>query len=152
MDAIRRPKDFLTGLLFAVVGVGVLVIAQDYKFGTARQMGPGFFPTVLAILLLLFAGILVARSLVGDRDPVGAFAIRPALYVLGSALLFSLLLRPAGLVPAIIVMVTLVSQAKRTLSLGMGFLVGVALAAGSAFVFVYLLGQYIPLFGTWFGA
>lgn len=152
MDAIRRPKDFLTGLLFAVIGGGVLVIAQDYKFGTARQMGPGFFPSVLAVLLLFFAVILVARSLLGDRDPIGAFAVRPALYVLGSALLFSLLLRPAGLVPAIIVMVTVVSRATPTLSLARGFLVGVVLAAGSAVLFVHLLGQYIPLFGTWFGA
>jgi hypothetical protein len=151
MEAIRRPKDFLTGLLFAVIGGGVLVIAQGYKFGTARQMGPGFFPTVLAVLLLVFAAILLVRGMLGERDPIGAFAVRPALYVLGSALLFSLLLRPAGLVPAIVVMVTLVSRAKRDLSLGMGILTGAVLAAGSALLFVYLLGQYIPLFGHWFG-
>ena len=151
MEAIRRPKDFLTGLLFAVIGGGVLVIAQGYKFGTARQMGPGFFPTVLAVLLLVFAAILLVRGMLGERDPIGAFAVRPALYVLGSALLFSLLLRPAGLVPAIVVMVTLVSRAKRDLSLGMGILTGAVLAAGSALLFVYLLGQYLPLFGHWFG-
>ena len=119
MDAIRRPKDFLTGLMFAVIGVGV---------------------------------ILIVRAFLGERDPIGDFAVGPALYVLGSALLFSLLLRPAGMLVAIVVMVAIASQAKRTLSPGKSLLVGAILAGGSAILFVNLLGQNIPLLGTWFGS
>jgi putative tricarboxylic transport membrane protein len=152
MDAIRRPKDFLTGLMFAVIGVGVILIAREYPFGTARQMGPGFFPVVLAAILLLFAAILIVRAFLGERDPIGDFAVGPALYVLGSALLFSLLLRPAGMLVAIVVMVAIASQAKRTLSPGKSLLVGAILAGGSAILFVNLLGQNIPLLGTWFGS
>jgi hypothetical protein len=148
---IRRPKDFLTGILFVVIGAGVVVIAQDYKFGSARQMGPGFFPIVLGTILIGFAAILLVRSFVGEAEPIGDFAVRPAFYVLGSSLLFSLLLRPAGMFVAIVVMVTLVSRAQRTMSLTRSFLVGVALAAGSAFLFVYLLGQNLPLVGSVFG-
>jgi putative tricarboxylic transport membrane protein len=150
MEAIRRPKDFLTGIMFAVIGVGVIVIARDYPFGTARQMGAGFFPMVLAGLLLCFAAVLIVRSLFGERERIGDFAVGPALYVLGSALLFSLLLRPAGMLIAIVVMVALASQAKRTLSPAKSLLVGAILAAGSAILFVYLLDQNLPLLGTWF--
>lgn len=152
MDTIRRPKDLLTGILFAVIGAGVMVIAHGYKFGTPRQMGPGFFPIVLAAILLCLAAILIVRSLLGDREMMSRFALRPALYVLGSAVLFSLLLRPAGLMVAIVVMVTLVSQAKGTLTLGKSFVLGLLLAAGSALLFAYLLDQHIPLLGNWFGA
>jgi|SRR5690606_12978105 hypothetical protein len=152
MGAIKKPKDFLTGLLFAAVAIVVITVAQDYKFGTPRQMGPGFFPIVLAVILLAFAAILVARSLFGERDPLDGFAVRPAVYILGSGLLFNLLLRPAGLIVAVVAMVAIASQARRALNLAGGLLVGAMLAAGSAILFVYLLGQNLPLLGTWFGA
>ena len=51
---------------------------------------------------------------------------------------------------AIVVMVALASQAKRTLSPAKSLLVGAILAAGSAILFVYLLDQNLPLLGTWF--
>jgi hypothetical protein len=149
MEMIRRPKDFLTGILFAIIGGSVIAIARTYPFGDARQMGPGFFPIVLAVVLLVFAAILLVQSFIGARDPIGAFAVKPVLYILGSTLLFALLLRPAGMIVAIIVMVAIASQSTRSLGPFGGLLVGVALAIGSAILFVYLLGQNVPLFGYW---
>ena len=50
---IRDQRDFWSGIMFAVFGVGFVVFAREYDMGTAQRMGPAFFPTVLGALLAL---------------------------------------------------------------------------------------------------
>ena len=51
--SIRNPKDFWAGLLYVVLGLAAVYIAQDYEMGTATRMGPGYFPTLLGGFLAL---------------------------------------------------------------------------------------------------
>ena len=50
---VRNPKDFFTGLIFIAFGIGFLLIAQHYPLGSARRMGPAYFPTILSVVLIL---------------------------------------------------------------------------------------------------
>ena len=45
--AIHNPRDFWSGVLFTLLGVGALVIGSKYTLGTAARMGPGYFPRIL---------------------------------------------------------------------------------------------------------
>ena len=73
MPAIRHPKDFLAGLIFVAFGIAAIVLGSGYPLGTAARMGPGYFPRILGILLIVLGGALrCARSRSRERlFPVG---------------------------------------------------------------------------------
>ena len=66
-------------------------------------------------------------------------------------LVFGVLIRPAGLIIAILAMVLLSATAMRGYGFKAALVTGGILAVGSAIVFVVLLGQPLPLFGKFFG-
>jgi putative tricarboxylic transport membrane protein len=148
---IRNPKDFWTGAIFMAVGGAAVLLARDYPLGTSFKMGPGYFPTVLGALLALVGLITVLRGLLRPGTAVGALAYREILLVLTATVLFGVLLRGAGLVVAVVLLVMVSAYASRYFRWG----TAVALAAGmSAFcvlVFVKALGLPIPMLGPWFG-
>lgn len=146
---LRTPKDLATGLLFMCFGAFVLYQTRTLEFGTARRMGSGYFPTVLAGLLCLIGLVLIVRSFWIQLEPIGILALKPLAIVLGSALLFAALLQPAGFVIAATASVLLCCLAAPDPKILSSLLLAVGLAAGSAFVFVVLLGQPIPLAGSW---
>lgn len=147
---VRKPKDLLSGLMFLLIGAALLTLSQDYTVGTLRDMGPGYFPLILGGLLIALGAALALLSLRGERD--GSFdrlSIGPLVCVLGSALLFGVLLRPAGLLIAVAVSVLVAAAATSKSNPVSAGLLALVLAAGSAFLFVYALGQQLPLFGYW---
>lgn len=146
---VKKPKDLSAGLFFLLVSLVVLFVSSGYEFGTARRMGPGYFPICLAGLLLAFASILIARSFRGDQEDTTPISWRQPALILGGALLFGLLIRPAGLVLAIVPMVLIGSLASSEIKPHIALLLSLALAAGSTLVFVYGLGQPIPVLGYW---
>jgi hypothetical protein len=148
---IRSPKDFWAGLLYAGFGAVAVIVARDYGMGSGARMGPAYFPTVLGSLLLRIGVASIARSLFRDGEPIGAIAWLPMVLVTAATVLFGLLLRAAGLVPAIVVLVLVSAAASVKFrfdwrSLGLMAL----LVAFCALVFVEGLGLNVPLFGAWF--
>lgn len=150
VTTVKKPKDLLSGLLFVALGTFVFYVSLNYSFGTARRMGPGYFPGVLAALLVLFGVILIVRSFFGDVETMENLSLKPMLLILLGSLLFGFLIRPAGLVPSIIAMVVAGSFASAEFRILPAIVTGLVLAAGSTLVFVYLLGQPVPIFGYWF--
>ena len=99
--AIRNPKDFWTGIIYLVFGGFAFWIARDYGMGTASRMGPGYFPTVLSSLLMLFGVIAIVRSFIVPGEPIGEFAWKAAVLVLLATLLFGFLIIRGGLIAAL---------------------------------------------------
>lgn len=148
LGLIRNPKDFWTGLAYLGLGTAGLVFARDMSFGTGARMGPGYFPSVISGLLVLFGLLSVARSALTTGEPIGPVAWKAMALVVGATVAFGLLLGPAGLVPAIVILVggsALASDAFRPgwrPALGLGALVGLCLI-----VFVVGLGLPMSPFG-----
>lgn len=147
---VRKPKDLIAGLLFLAVGLGALVLLREYDMGRASRMGPGYVPVVISGMLLFFAAILIFRSLRGPQEVLAAVPLQAPLAVIGGVLLFALLLRPAGLVLAVIPMVLLGMFSISRTGILSAVLTAAILSAGSVLVFVYALGQPIPVLGYWF--
>lgn len=146
---INKPADFWAGTMFLVVGTGAFYMALDYSIGTTRQMGPGYFPAALGILLALMGLVQIILSLGGPRQIMTAFAVRPVALVLMAAASFGVLLRPAGLFAAVAVAVLIAATASAQSKMWQALLLAAGLAAGSALVFVHYLGQPLPLVGSW---
>ena len=104
---VRNLRDFYAGLIFVLFGLVAFFMARNYPLGSAVRMGPGYFPTVLGILLAGLGLVIVGRSLVLEGPRVTGFALRPLVLVLAAVLAFGLLLEPVGLVVATVAVVVI---------------------------------------------
>jgi hypothetical protein len=147
----RNPKDLWTGVLFIAVGLAAVYFSKSQPIGTAMRMGPAYFPTMLGLLLAVIGIALLVRSFLRPGLPLGAFALGKVAWITGSILLFGLLLRGAGLVIAIIVIVVLSAYASQKFRWPVALLLAVGIALSSAILFIVLLGIPIPIIGTWIG-
>jgi putative tricarboxylic transport membrane protein len=151
MALIRHPKDFCSGLVFIAVGAGAVVLGRDYSLGTATKMGPGYFPTMLGMVLTLIGIAVAARSFLMDGEGLGRMAWKPLALVIGATVLFGVLLRGAGMAPALVVLVVGSGAASRMFRWTSALALAVGLAAFSVLIFVKALGLPLPVLGTWFG-
>ena len=145
MGIVRHPKDFLAGLLFVAVGIAAIVIAAGYPLGTAARMGPGYFPRILGILLIALGAALVLRALRLQGSPLQGWHWRPTLIVLGSVVLFGLVVNVAGLALSTIGLIVLSSMASAEFRPKEAIISGILLAALSIGVFVIMLKLQLPI-------
>jgi len=148
--SLKRPKDFLLGVIFLVIAVGLVIYARQYEFGSARQIGPGFFPEVLGFLLGGFGCLQVALGFFGEPEPGETIELRAITLVLSACALFGILIRPAGLFVSTLVLIVVAGVAHRSRRPVPLLLFAVAMAVGCVVVFPWLLGQQIPVLGSWF--
>jgi hypothetical protein len=149
---IRSPRDFWAGAIYLALAIAAIWIGQDYQLGTSERMGPGYFPTALGSILAIFGVLSMGRSFIRPGEAISAIAWRPLALVLGSTVLFGLLLPRAGALialPCLIVVSALASRNSRLNVTSIAALVG--LVAFCVVVFVKGLGVPMPLIGTWFG-
>jgi hypothetical protein len=149
MSAIRSPKDFFAGLLFVVVGIAAIAIATNYSLGTAARMGPGYFPRILGILMIVLGTVLAARSLRFAGPHLPGWKWRPVLVVLGSVVVFGLIVNHAGLVLSTILLIVMASAASHEFRPKEALISGILLAGLAVGVFVIGLKLQI---GIWPGA
>jgi hypothetical protein len=150
-SAIRHPKDFWTGFIFICFGLAAVYLGQDYQMGTAGRMGPGYFPTILGLLLAVIGAIAVVRSFLRPGEPVGRFYLKNLLLILAAVVLFGVLMRGAGLIPAVLVIVLLSAYASPKFEWLPTVLIAVGLAAFCVVLFVKVLGLPLPILGPWLG-
>lgn len=144
---IRNQKDFWSGVMLVVVGLAFAIFAREYDMGSAQRMGPGYFPTILGLLLAGLGVLIGARSLVGaTRDGrIEKFHFDAMGWVLGAVVLFALLLRPAGLIVALIGLVVVSAFASHEFRLKETLLLTVALVALVLVVFIWGLKMTISV-------
>ncbi len=150
---MRKPKEFYSGVLFLVIGLGTIALTRELTFGTARSMGSGYFPTVLGGLISLLALILMLRAFRGKPEaiePFDLFAARAVIAILGACLIFSVLVRPAGMIPAVALTVLIAACGMRDFGWRTGAILAGVLAFGCWLAFVVLLGLPLRGFGPWF--
>lgn len=143
---IRNQHEFWSGVMFFAFGLFFVGFAQQYDMGTAARMGPAFFPTVLGGLLLLLGMFIAIKGLGSTIDgQIEAFQFRPLALVLGAIIAFGLLLRPAGMVVSLFVLVFVSSLGSHEFHLRNVLILSVGLALLVLAVFIYGLGMTIPV-------
>ena len=149
MAVVRSPKDLVAGLLFIGTGIAAIAIAANYTLGTAARMGPGYFPRILGILMIVLGAILALRSLRVSGPPLPGWKWRPVLVTLGSVVMFGLIVNHAGLVVSTILLIVLASAASHEFRPREAVISGIVLSALAVGVFVIGLKLQI---GIWPGA
>lgn len=149
MAAIRHPKDFWSGVIFIALGIFAIVYGLKYSLGTAARMGPGYFPRILGILLILLGSILALRALRLDGPPVPRWKWRPTVVVLGSVVLFGLIVQSVGVALSTVVLIMVSSAASHEFRPKEALIASVFLAALAVGVFVIGLKLQLPIW-PWF--
>jgi len=149
MAVVRGPKDLVAGLMFIAVGILAIVIASNYTLGTAARMGPGYFPRILGILMIVLGAIIALRSLRLAGPPLPGWKWRPVLVVLGSVVVFGMVVNWLGLVVSTILLIVMSSAASTEFRPKEAAISGVLLAVLAVVVFVIGLKLQI---GIWPGS
>jgi len=143
---IRNHRDFWAGAMFVVIGVAFAAFAQAYALGTPARMGPGFFPTMLGVLLALLGAAIVVRSVATvERKRVDKVRWRPLALVLLSVLVFAIALPRLGVIASIVLLVGISSLAAEDFRWKETLASIVALVALSWLVFVKGLDLQFPV-------
>jgi hypothetical protein len=145
--AIRDQKEFVAGILFATIGVVAFIQSLSYDVGTITRMGPGYFPAMIGIGLILAGACSIVRA-IWHATPERLENLRwgDMALVLGGVFLFAVLIDRLGLIEAIAALV-IVSCSGRILRRPIEVLViGVALTALAVGVFVYGLNIPVALY------
>jgi putative tricarboxylic transport membrane protein len=132
-------NDFYSGLLLVAVAAVALLYIRTLAIGTVLEMGPGYFPLGLALVLLGMGLCLAVKGLLTSEKPVGAFHLRPLFFILLSFAAFGVLVERAGLILAILAQVTIAHFASVETKWRQSLVTGILLAAASAVIFVWLL-------------
>jgi hypothetical protein len=145
MGFIRHPKDFCAGLLFVAVGAAAIIIAANYPLGTAARMGPGYFPRILGILLIVLGSALALRALRLRGTPLPGWQWRPVIVVLGSVVVFGLVVDVAGLALSTVGLILLSSAASSEFRPKEALISGIVLAILAVAIFVVGLKLQLPI-------
>jgi hypothetical protein len=151
---IRNQKDFWAGVMFVAFGVFFAGFGAQYRLGTAASMGPGYFPTMLGIALVLLGIVTAVGALSASAaaDKVDKFSWSTLLLILGPIVMFGMLLATLGLVLCLLMLVVVSSYASHEFSWKATLVNAAVLIALSLAVFVYALNLQFPLWPAFFGA
>ena len=94
---IRSPIDLGGGLFLILIGLVGLAGGFDLPFGTLSGIGSGLLPRVVSTLVAAFGVLLVIQSFLADGERLERWHLRGPLFVLGSVILFALLIRGSTL-------------------------------------------------------
>ncbi len=143
---MKNPKDLWAGLLFLAIGLGAVAISSvsGYEVGSARHMGPGYFPIWLGGSLAFVGLVLAGKSLATEGPPLGQWALKPLGLITLGTLLFAAIVNVVGLAPAIVVLVLMSSLASVHFKLAWAVPLAVGLAVACVLIFIKGLGIAVP--------
>lgn len=156
LPASSPPRDRTSlplGAFCIVIGLAALWVARDYDTGTVISMGPGFFPKVVSIGLVLLGGLVLlfrGRDLPlqeEPEEPSAALAARLRILacITASIVIFAATLTPLGLPIATFLMVCIAGAAQDSGKVLAIVVTAVCLAVFATLLFAWLLGLQIPV-------
>jgi len=148
MRGIKSPKDFYGGLLLAGFGAFALFFARLYPLGTAARMGPGYFPRMLGILLVVIGAVLMLRSLRLRGSPLPRWPWRPTVVILASVVVFGAIVSYVGLALSTIVLILMASAASHEFRPKEAVVSAIGLAILAVGVFIVGLGLQLSIWPT----
>lgn len=148
MIRIRDRKNFACAALFVALSVILAASALSLPIGTASEMGPGYFPLVLALILGGLGVLLGIKSLCTDGVSVSNFERRGFVLVTLAIVTFGVSIRWLGFIPALLISVGLSTLASPRFRPATAILLTAVLLAFCWAVFVRGLGLPVRLVGS----
>lgn len=141
---LLTSKDFMSGVMLLAIGLVALVIGQSYRIGTASEMGPGYFPVILAVGLIGLGAILVFNAWrAQEPEQIETGRWKAVVFPTLAMIVFALTLDRFGLVISLILLLVIgVLGSDQTRWKEIPFLLAGAIAF-AVIVFVYGVGLQV---------
>ncbi|EJC81121.1 Tripartite tricarboxylate transporter TctB family [Rhizobium leguminosarum bv. trifolii WSM2297] len=139
----------ICGALFVATGAFFALQSLGLDLGTAVRMGPGYFPLVLACVLVLLGAIIFIQALRVEGEPIDPFAWRGMLFILPAPVFFGLTVRGLGFAPALFFTAFIACFASQKMNVFFAIILSLLLTVFSVAVFSYGLGLPFERFGPW---
>ena len=139
-------QDALFGIFLILVAGFAIFATRNLSVGTAANMGPGYMPLAVSLIILGFGVFLTGRGLLAGREQgIDAVQIRPILAILVSVGVFALLAERAGLVVASLATIIIAGFGGRQNRIVESVLFACVLTACAVLLFVRVLALPIPI-------
>jgi len=145
MVRIKSPQDLGAAFVFILIGAAGFYFGWDLRTGSASRMGPGYFPMLLSGCIILIGLVVGARALIIEGPAVERFQLRPLSLLVIAALIFGYLIEEIGLAISGVLMILVATYAGREARLKEAVILSIVLTAFSIIVFVWALGQPLPV-------
>ncbi|NNU64049.1 MULTISPECIES: tripartite tricarboxylate transporter TctB family protein [Rhizobium] len=139
----------ICGALFVATGAFFAIQSLGLDLGTAVRMGPGYFPLVLAAVLVLLGAIIFIQALRVEGEPIDPFAWRGMLFILPAPVFFGLTVRGLGFAPSLFLTAFIACFASQKMNVFFAIVLSLLLTIFSVGVFSYGLGLPFERFGPW---
>lgn len=141
----NKSADIEAGLFFTLFGSLTAMLSLQYRLGTVAMMGPGMFPLILGVLLTIIGLAILAKGLLNGKEMAKDIALKPALFVAASLLVFAFLVVSVGLLVAVPAQVFVALWASHHFTLRRAIALSAGILAFCYVVFLYLLGISVPM-------
>lgn len=142
---IKSPQDAAAGAFLLVIAGIALWLGADLPVGTVRQLGPGMFPRVLAILVGVVGVMIVIDAFLQSGEGLERWPLRAPLFILGAAIAFGFAVRPLGLIVAAPLVMLVGAFASPETRIREVLIFGVVMTVFCVGLFKYALGLPIPV-------
>ena len=144
---LRNNKDFFAGLLFLVVGLAAeIIVLRDIPLGTSSNMGPGYFPSFIAGVLIAFGLYIMVRGLIVGEKIAGVWGIRPLVLLNLGIVAFGFLIDRFGMVPSLVALFFISALGGKEFKLKEVLILTAVMTAASWALFIYALHMPFRLF------
>lgn len=148
----QNIKDLGAGLIFAAIGVVYGSIAWfKLPVGRALNMGPGYFPIVLALILIcLGAAIMIGSFKKPQASPFGKVPWRGVILLSAAIIFFATFIEEVGMLPGVFVTTFLAAMSKKGVAPHHAAMTGIGVAIFCTLIFAYGVRLPIPVIGEIF--
>jgi Tripartite tricarboxylate transporter TctB family len=143
---LTENKDFLAGLLMVVIGTVALYMAMNYPFGSSLRMGPGYFPRVLAGILITFGLWIGLRGLRKGEKVEGVWGWKALAFITLAFVAFGWLMDRLGFIPSLVVLFFISAFGGHEFRFKEVITLSIVMIAFAYGVFIYGLGLPYRLF------
>jgi hypothetical protein len=150
---VRRTdwQDLLFGLFLIIVAGIALVATRNLSGGNAADMGPGYIPRAIAIMLLAFGLWFSIRGLRRPFVGIAPVRLQPLFAITASVAVFALTASRLGLALSSFAAILIASLATREARPVESAVFALALSTAAVLLFVKVLGLPVPIWPrTWF--
>ena len=138
--------------MFIILGLGFAWQASSYQMGTAARMGPGIFLSGSASCWRCWAPwCCSARCPKAEETHVDKFDWRIVFLVVGSVVVYGLVLKLLGVYISVFILVLISSLASHEFSLKVAVANGIFLVVFTYLAFIKGLGLIFPLWPSFLG-
>ena len=137
----KDQKSLGAGLAFILLGGVLLFYAHAaLDMGTARRMGPGYFPRMVALGLVLIGAMVIATAKGITHVDLRHWPLRQMAMVSVAVLVFAVGLDRIGFLASAFAMTLIATKARRETKLHHAALIAAAITVFCAVVFRFGLG------------